>query len=143
MAEQKETSLVNTLATCIMQQVHVVNYAITSYSLVNTIINFTVDNVNEFSHHSSISFVMKVKTPPPTEDDIIMTPHPECFVWNENLKDKLKVTLNSSEVKNKLDQLFSKIPPGDSCDINTTVNEFTDILNISCKSVLSMKIQRK
>ena len=69
-----------------------------------------------------------------------MTPHPECLVWNENSKDKIKIILNSNEVKNKLEHLLS---PWNFCDINTTLNEFTDILNTSCKRVLPTKARGK
>ena len=89
----------------------VVDYAIASYDLLKSIINFSVDNVNEFSHHSCLSFVLSAKTPNFSEDDINIMPHPESFSWNENLKDNLGIVLDSKEVQIKLEHavVFSNI----------------------------------
>ena len=81
----------------------VVDYVIASYDLQASIINFTVDNVNEFSHHSCLSFVLRVKFPKYSEANINMTPHLKSFLWNENLKDNLRNVINSDEARNKLD----------------------------------------
>ncbi|CAB3983013.1 Hypothetical predicted protein [Paramuricea clavata] len=99
----------------------VVDYAIASYDLLKSIINFSVDNVNEFSHHSCLSFVLSAKTPNVSEDDLNIMPHPESFSWNENLKDNLGIVLDSKEVQIKLEQLFSQTSSGTLCDINSIV----------------------
>ena len=103
----------------------------------------SVDNVNEFSHHSCLSFVLSAKTPNFSEDDINIMPHPESFSWNENLKDNLGIVLDSKEVQIKLEQLFSQTSSGTLCDINSIVNEFTEILSASCSKVLKIKGRRK
>jgi hypothetical protein len=86
--------------------VNLLYVSIASYDIQASIINFTVDNINEFSHHSFLSFVLKVKFPKYSEVSINMTPHLKSFLWIENVKDNLRNVINSNEVRKKLDLLF-------------------------------------
>ena len=60
-------------------------YRIT-YDIQSSIINFSIGNIDEFSHHCCLSFVMRVNIPELSRDDISLTPHPTSFVWNANMR---------------------------------------------------------
>ena len=73
-----------------------------------------------------------------------MTPHlTESFLWNENLKDNLRNVINSNEVRNKLDLLFPHTSAETPCNVDNLVNDFTEILNNSCRKVLPIRRQKK
>ena len=72
-----------------------------------------------------------------------MTPHLKSFLWNENLKDNLRNVINSDEVRNKLDLLFPHTSAETPCNVDNLVNDFTEILNNSCRKVLPIRRQKK
>jgi hypothetical protein len=87
--------------------------------------------------------VLRVKFPKYSEVNINMTPHLKSFLWNENLKDNLRNVINSDEVRNKLDLLFPHTSAETPCNVDNLVNDFTKILNNSCRKVLPIRRQKK
>ena len=105
------------------------------------LVNFSIGNIDEFSHHCCLSFVMRVNIPELSRDDINLTPHPTSFVWNANMRNNsLRDVINSDEVQNKMISIFADET---SCDVNRLVDDFTEILRDSCHKVLSIKKQKK
>ena len=80
----------------------VVNYVIGSRDLQSSTDNFSIGNINEFSHHCCLSFVMRVNISGRLEDDIELTHHPKSFVWDPSMSNCLRDIISSHEVQNKL-----------------------------------------
>ncbi len=93
----------------------VVDYIIGSHDIQSSIVNFSIGNIDELSHHCCLSFVMRVNVPGLSKDDSSLTPHPTSFVWNANMRNSLADVINSDEVQNKMISLFADET---SCDVN-------------------------
>ena len=103
----------------------VVDYVIGSHDLQSSINNFSIGNINEFSHHCCLSLVMRINISGRAEDDIELTHHPKS---------------NSDEVQNKLNCLFTDKT---SYNVVHLVDEFTEILSEFCHRILPFKKQKK
>ena len=100
----------------------VVDYVIGSHDLQSSINNFSIGNINEFSHHCCLSFVMRVNISGRSEDDIEVTHHPKSFVWDPSMSNCLRDVINSDEVQNKLNSFFTNKT---SYNVDHLVDEFT------------------
>ena len=108
----------------------VVNYAIVAQELFPLINSFTVDYPNEFSHHSCLNFVMKIKTPKHPNVNMEVLNKPISFVWDETKKQDLYDVMSSEDTVNKLEALFCEHNDADSSlvDIDVIVNNFSEVL---------------
>ena len=118
----------------------VVDYVIGSRDLQSSINNFSIGNINGFFHHCCLSFVMRVNISGRSEDDIELTHHPKSFVWDPSMSNCLRDVINSDEVQNKLNFLFTDET---SYNVDHLVDEFTEILSDSCHRILPFKKQKK
>ena len=118
----------------------VVDYVIGSHDLQSSINNFSIGNFNEFSHHSCLSFVMRVNISVRSGDDIELTHHPKSFAWDPSMSNCLRDVINSDEVQNKLNSLFTDKT---SYNVDHLVDEFTEILSDSCHRFYHLKSKRK
>ena len=118
----------------------VVDYAIVAQELFPLINSFTVDYPNEFSHHSCLNFVMKIKTPKHPNVNMEILNKPISFVWDETKKQDLYDVMSSEDTVNKLESLFCEQNDADSSlvDIDAIVNNFSEVL---CES--SLKILKR
>jgi hypothetical protein len=66
-----------------------VYYAIVAQELFPLINNFTVDYPTEFSRHSCLNFVMRIKTPKHLNVNMEVLDKPISFVWDETKKQDL------------------------------------------------------
>ena len=83
---------------------------------------------------------MRVNISGRSEDDIELTHHPKSFVWDPSMSNCLRDVINSDEVQNKLNSLFTDKT---SYNVDHLVDEFTKILSDSCHRILPFKKQKK
>jgi hypothetical protein len=85
----------------------VVDYVIVLQDLLSSIVSFSVADITEFSHHSYLPFVIRIEIPNVSQNDLKLTSHPTSFLSDENQKNYLRECINSQDVQNRLDSLFS------------------------------------
>ena len=83
---------------------------------------------------------MRVNISGRSEDDIELTHHPKSFVRDPSMSNCLRDVINSDEVQNKLNSLFTDKT---SYNVDHLVDEFTEILSDSCHRILPFKKQKK
>jgi hypothetical protein len=122
----------------------VVDYVIVSQDLLSSIVSFSVADITEFSHHSYLSFVIRIETPNVSQNDLKLTSHPTSFLWDENQKNYLRECINSQDVQNRLDSFFSQTTTCErSADVDALVNS-TTVLNIKKqKNTINKNIKNK
>ena len=121
----------------------VVDYTIVSQNLFSSLSHFSVSSLTEFSHHSFLSFALKAETPDLSGDSSIeLTSHPIAFKWNEHCREVLLDIFNSDEVNDHLDTLLNPSNDND-LDINSLVNDFTEIITKASRKCIPLKKQKK
>jgi hypothetical protein len=119
----------------------VVDYTIVSSEVVRKMKYFTVSEITQFSHHSFLSF--GVETEPylllGTEKTLQLSPLPISFLWNDALKNTLRENLNNTSILNEMNTLF-QFPQGR--DVDSLVNEFTNIINNVSRKLIKIKNRR-
>jgi hypothetical protein len=114
----------------------VVDYAIVSTGIMQSIHHLTVSEITEFSHHCSLSFALEVEPQAEleTEETLQLSPLPASFVWSDVLKNTLRENLVCSNISNEMNSIF-KSPQ----EIDSLVSEFTTIIVNASKSVVRIR----
>ncbi len=114
----------------------VVDYAIVSTGIIQSIHHLTVSEITEFSHHCSLSFALEVEPQAKleTEETLQLSPLPASFVWSDVLKNTLRENLVCSNISNEMNSIF-KSPQ----EIDSLVSEFTTIIVNASKNVVRIR----
>ena len=119
----------------------VVDYTIVSSEVMREIKYFTVSEITHFSHHCFLSFGLKTESylPLRTEKTLQLSSLPMSFMWNDALKTTLRENLSNTCILNEMNTLFQS--PQDQ-DVDSLVNEFTNIIIKVSKKVIKIKNRR-
>ena len=121
----------------------VMDYAAVSHNLLPLINIFLVDYPTEFSDHSCLNVIMRIKKPKQPDINNHLLDKPISFIWDETKKQKLFNFMSSK--KTKLDSLFLSYNKGNInlAEIDMIVNGFSKILCDSSQRILKCKKQTK
>ncbi|CAB3984286.1 Hypothetical predicted protein [Paramuricea clavata] len=119
----------------------VVDYTIVSSEVMSEIKYFTVSEITHFSHHCFLSFGLETESylPLRTEKTLQLSSLPMSFMWNDALKTTLRENLSNTCILNEMNTLFQS--PQDQ-DVDSLVNEFTNIIIKVSKKVIKIKNRR-
>jgi hypothetical protein len=106
----------------------VIDYALASEDLFQSINCFHVDNPSPSSIHCVLSTVLNINMDRKDDSNIILDPLPAKFIWREQDSLNFRNAITSTDIQNKIKHFLDKKMGSDKNEINSSVNDINDIL---------------